>query len=135
MTGRIVNLSVPQALELCVGLDPDDLETMASSCRRSDPLLAGFDSDTLLCILGFIPATILSDEAYLWMCSTPAVAGRKIMFGRWAKRMIVGALERYPRIIGHCQKDSVGWLRHLGAKFGTTDFLVEFVIEKQNVRI
>lgn len=130
MTGRIENISVARALELCDGLDQEDMATMEASCRRSDPLLAGFDNSTLLCILGFIPATILADEAYLWMCSTPAVAERRIMFGRWAKRMIAVAHERYPRIVGHCHKDSVGWLRHLGARFGQVDALVEFVIER-----
>lgn len=134
MTGRIENITISRMLELCREATEDELEELVSAARTSDPLIAGFDGDELLCIVGFNPGSLLSDEAYVWMCSTHAVAKHRIVFGRWVKRMIEVAWHRYPRLIGHCEGRFVGWLRHLGAQFGPVENgLVSFIIEKSNV--
>lgn len=133
MPGRLENISVPRMLELCHEAEPEELAILVDVAKRSDPLLAGFSGGTLLCVLGFVPKTIISDEAYIWMCTTPEVREHKVLFGRWAKRLITSAHERYPRLVGHCSKDSVGWLRHLGARFGAVGELVEFEIVRGDV--
>lgn len=126
----IENITIPRLMELCRGMSPDEEEALLPAAHRSDPLIAGMCDGGLLCILGFVPATVLSDEAYLWMCSTPLVGSHKVVFARWARRMIEVAWVRYPRLHGHCAKDSVGWLVHLGAKFGEAEALVPFILEK-----
>lgn len=126
----IENITLPRMMELCRGMDTDEEAALVPAARRADPLIAGLCDDGLLCILGFTAESVLSDEAYLWMCSTPLVHSHKIIFGRWAKRVISAAHERYPRLYGHCKKDSVGWLIRLGAKFGEADTLVPFILEK-----
>lgn len=128
----VENITVERMLELCHGMDADEEAALVPRARRADPLIAGVCDRGLLCILGFEAESILSDAAYLWMCSTPLVNSHKIIFARWARRMIVAAWERYPRLYGHCQKDSVGWLIHLGAKFGEADGLVPFILEKSS---
>lgn len=126
----IENITLPRLMELCDGMSEDEEAALIPAARRSDPLIAGLCDSGLLCILGFIPQSILSDEAYLWMCSTPLVNEHKMIFGRWALRLIEAAWERYPRLVGHCQRDSVGWLIRLGAKFGPPEVLVPFTLEK-----
>jgi hypothetical protein len=127
----IENITIPRMLELCHGMSEDEEAAMVPAARRADPLIAGLCDHGLLCILGFVPESILSDAAYLWMCSTPLVNEHKMIFGRWAKRMIAAAHDRYPRLYGHCQKDSVGWLIRLGAEFGQAEMLVPFMLEKR----
>jgi hypothetical protein len=128
----IENITIPRMIELCAGMSSDEEVELIPAAQCSDPLIAGLCNGGLLCILGFIPQSTLSDEAYVWMCSTPLVNKHKTIFGRWAFRMLAAAWQRYPRLVGLCEKDTVGWLIHLGAKFGPADGLVPFILEKSS---
>ena len=68
--------------------------------RISSHILAGFYQSELLCIIGFIPRTFPSDEAYIWMQTMPAAKNHKLMVARHAKRVVARALELYPRSSG-----------------------------------
>lgn len=128
MNGRLVLITAWEVAELVWGLSLTEQEALIASAKSSDPLFAGFIDDRLLCLVGFVPPTVLSDVAYLWLYATPAVGQHKVMFGRWAKRLIKAALVRYPRIVGHCTKDSANWLRTLGAIIGQGSELIPFQI-------
>jgi hypothetical protein len=131
MSGRIEHLTIPRLLEVCHGMDIEEEAELLPAAQRSDPLLGGFWDDQLLCVVGFVPATILSDSAYLWMCSTPLVNEHKLIFGRWCKWMAGNALTRFQVVRGHCDRHSVGWLRHLGARLEPPDqFGIPFFFER-----
>jgi hypothetical protein len=98
---------------------------------RSDPALAYSMDGELIAVAGFVPVgSVLTDTAYLWMNSTPAVARHKVAVGRWGIQTLREVRRlKYPRIIGHCEAGSrsVLWLRSLGARFtpgprGTVEF-------------
>jgi hypothetical protein len=106
-------------------LSPSVAETIYPYAQLSDPLLACFLGETFLCMIGFIPKSILADEAYLWMNDAPAVSEHKLIVGRWARRLIPEALKRYPRIYGYCGKHSERWLKSLGAEITGNKFVIE----------
>ena len=93
-----------------------DLADIQRAAGLSDPILRGDYRGHLLAVLGFIPPTLLADDAYLWMWSGPDVAQFPYVVGRWGYRVISAALVRYPRLVGHCNRNSAHWLRRLGAE-------------------
>ena len=89
----------------------------------SSQMLAGFYRGQLLCIIGFIPRSFLSDEAYMWMQTMPEAKAHPTMIGRHARRVIPNMLKVYPKLIGHCfSPDSARWLKSLGAEIHGTVF-------------
>jgi hypothetical protein len=105
---------------------PDVGEVVLAYAQASDPLFAGLYADRLLCFVGFVPATILSDSAYLWMHSTDDVARHKVTVGRFARRLVAAALGRYPKLVGHCV--DTRWLASLGATFEPDGAAIRFRI-------
>jgi hypothetical protein len=106
-------------------LEPDKVELIRPYAQLSDPLFACMYGDQYLCMIGFIPKTVLADEAFLWMQDGPAVQEHKLIVARWAKRLIPAALARYPRITGYCGKHSERWLLSLGATINFPRFVIE----------
>ena len=98
-------------------------DLMARWGAVSDPLFIGLYGEELLSFVGFVAQTLLSDEAYLWMWTSPAAAKHKVMIGRHAKRLIAVAQHRYPILVGHCI-NSERWLRSLGAKIVGNEFVI-----------
>jgi hypothetical protein len=67
-----------------------------------------------------VPPTLLSDHAYLWLMVNDLVKEHQFCFVRHSQMELAKMLEKYPTIVGHCDrrhKDSMRWLRWLGAKF------------------
>lgn len=84
-------------------------------------LWIGSVEEKLICAWGLVPPTLLADEAYLWLFSTPSVSEHKFVFVRYSQRVIEEMLKIYPKIVGVTAinaKDSIRWLKWLGAKFG-----------------
>lgn len=84
-------------------------------------LWVGSIGGKLTCAWGLVPPSLLSDEAYLWLYSTPAIEDNKFLFVRYSQRVIEEMLKIYPTIVGVTEikaKESIRWLRWLGAKFG-----------------
>jgi hypothetical protein len=123
----------PHELE-SLPIDPDSLTDILRAGGLSDPIFRGDYRGHLLCVLGFIPPTILSSDAYLWMYSAPAVRLFPYVVGRWGWRVIDAAFHRYPCIVGHCNRDSAHWLRRLGAEVGYGPGGLVFKLEAANVR-
>ena len=117
MNGEVYQISLDQLEGLT--LQPE----VVYAGTISSHILAGFYQSELLCIIGFIPRSFLSDEAYIWMQTMPAAKNHKLMVARHAKRVVARALELYPKIIGHCfAEDSARWLRSLGATISGDTF-------------
>ncbi len=82
----------------------------------------GKKDDEVLCFMGLIPPTLLSDRAYLWLQTTPAMQDHVFTFVRHSQLLLAEMLKEFPLIVGHCeasQTKSIRWLRWLGAEFGT----------------
>lgn len=83
-------------------------------------LWVGSINGKLTCAWGLVPPSLLSDEAYLWLYSTPAIEDHKFLFVRYSQRVVEEMLKIYPQIVGVTAigaRDSIRWLKWLGAKF------------------
>ena len=119
MNGEVYQISLSQLEGLT--LQPE----VVYAGRISSHILAGFYQSELLCIIGLIPRSFISDEAYIWMQTMPAAKNHKLMVARHAKRVVARALEVYPEIIGHCFNEaSAKWLRSLGATMSGDTFKI-----------
>lgn len=118
MNGQIFEITLEQ-MKFMVEADGNTL----SAAKLSRPLLAGYYAGELMCVMGLVPSSLLSDRAYLWMISTDAVGDHKVVFGRAAKKFIAIALMTYGVIVGHCTNaKSKAWLTRLGAEFNQQSF-------------
>jgi hypothetical protein len=100
--------------------------------NQSSMCWTGFVDDSPVCVWGLIPPSLLSDQAYLWLLTTPAVKDHRFIFVRHSQRWMQEMLKEYSIIVGHCQigaDESIRWLRWLGATFGEPqDNRLPFVI-------
>ena len=106
----------PDDLEALPIPEPAELADIVRAGGLSDPILRGDYRGHFLVVLGFIPPTLLADDAYLWMYTSQQAVQFPYILGRWGYRVVEAAWYRYPRIVGHCNRDSAHWLRRLGAK-------------------
>lgn len=83
-----------------------------------------YEDDKVLCFLGLIPPTILSDRAYLWLHTTEHLREHVFIFVRHSQRVVQEILTEYPIIVGHTEvtnTKAIRWLRWLGAVYGPLD--------------
>ena len=96
----------------------------------------GKDDDEVLCYMGLIPPTLLSNQAYLWLRTTEAMQEHVFVFVRYSQRVISEMLQDFSLIVGHCEisaTKSIRWLRWLGANFGDPEgLLVPFTIRAKH---
>jgi hypothetical protein len=113
----------------------EDVQTFFGVFRGTTQYLVGFADDDLVCIWGLAPPTLASDQAYLWLYTTPALKGHEFVFVRHSQRAVEEMLKTFSSIIGHCvvgADSSIRWLRWLGAEFGyPSKGLIPFVIRSQ----
>jgi hypothetical protein len=120
---EIYNITIQQMKQLIlsakgVTVSDDEMRSMESVAHFSRPLLAGMYGDELLAVFGFVPQTVISDTAHLWVYTTPAVDTHRTIFARTSKSVIDNMLEQYPEIVGYCfTTKAMIWLRWLGAEF------------------
>lgn len=89
----------------------------------------------LVGLFGLIPPTLMSNQAYLWLHTTPAWDEHKFILVRFSQRMMEVMLAEYPKIVGHCHIENVRamrWLKWLGAVFHEPiGYKVPFTIRKK----
>jgi hypothetical protein len=136
----IAPLAKDQTSELISALDggmmrEDERKIFAHFIGISTTMYHGSIDGKLICLWGLIPPTLLSDQAYLWLYTTPAAEEHQFTLVRRSQIEVKKMLEVYPKIVGHCEvgaERSIRWLKWLGAKFGLAENgLVPFVIERQ----
>ena len=69
---------------------------------------------------GIVLPTLISDRAYLWLYTTPALDDHQFVFVRQSQIWIKETLKEFPLIVGHAfaaRTKSIRWLKWLGAKF------------------
>lgn len=106
--------------ELDESLSYDQKETLARAARNSEYLWMGTVDGIPLCFFGLIPPTLMSDIAYLWLYTTPALHEHIFTFIRRSQLIVEHMLTLYPQIVGHGRKGdekSLAWLRWIGAEF------------------
>lgn len=108
-------------------------EILLRSVKNATHLWIGTHGETILCFFGLNPPTLLSDTAYLWLHSTPAMCKHSIPLMRHAIRSAKEWLDLYPHIVGHGHSNnprSIRWLRLIGATFGEpTGSVIPFEIK------
>lgn len=118
-----------------IELSEKDRDTFYRCFLTSTELWVGLKDNSLVCIWGLAPPTLLSNEAYLWLYTTSSLAGNEFLFVRHSQRAIERMLEKYPTIVGHTTGDNrqtMRWLRWLGASFGDNNGkLIPFIIRKR----
>lgn len=75
------------------------------------------------CMWGLVPASLLSDVAYLWLVTTDLVEEHQFLFVRHSQMEIKKMLAQYRFICGHCDRRkprTVRWIKWLGGKFDTS---------------
>lgn len=135
----VIGNDISKLISLATGLNLDPRDSgMLEFCQSlSAEVWSGYIGDQLICCWGLIPPTLLSNQAYLWMHSTPAIREHQFLLVRHSQKIIQQALERYNKIVGDClvgANDSIRWLKWLGAEFHETNNpnYRSFVIRKKN---
>lgn len=140
MTVRIVQVKPWQIAEWLfaqpeIEIGPEDQATFRRCFLTSTELWIGFKDQDLVCVWGLVPPTLLADYAYLWLYTTPHLAGNEFYFVRHSQRAVENMLERYPIIVGHAAvhtEQSLRWLKWLGAVFKEREGkLIPFNIRKK----
>lgn len=96
-------------------------EILQRAATNSECLYMGTVDGVAICFYGLIPPTLMSDNAYLWLYTTPKFKEHTFIFVRHSQMVIEEMLKLYPRIHGHGKvgdRRSLEWLKFLGAKFG-----------------
>lgn len=133
----LIGPSISQLISSARGsnLEPNEAGVLEFCQSLSAEVWTGYVDGKLICCWGLIPPTLLSNQAYLWMHSTPAVRDHSFILVRHSQRIIEKMLLRYERIIGDCRigaDDSIRWLKWLGAEFTDSDGPYRsFVIERK----
>lgn len=122
----LVGPSISQLISSSRGsnLDANEAGVFEFCQSLSAEVWTGYVDGKLICCWGLIPPTLLSNQAYLWMHSTPEVRNHQFILVRHSQRIIEKMLERYDRIVGDCRvgaADSIRWLKWLGAEFSHSE--------------
>lgn len=119
VTGKRFKELIPSAI--CETLDDNEMAILENAMTKSTEVWRAMDGDSLLCIAGVSPDTLMSRDAYLWMYNPP-VGRQSVSALRESKRLINHFLSHYDRLVGHCKEaKSRRWLEWLGAKFQQAD--------------
>ena len=141
MTAQLLRVSGDEAYSLVYAehlaqLDAAEQMTLHLFMMNSLWVWIGWADDEVLCFMGLMPLTIFSDQAYLWLRTTPAMQEHVFTFIRHSQRLVAEMLQEFPLIIGHCEVSaarSIRWLRWLGAEFGAPEGqLVPFQIRAKH---
>lgn len=102
------------------GLDMVSQTKMQMAAVSATKMWCGWAGDDLLGVLGLVEPSFCSNEAYVWMHTTPAVADHAFMFVLQSRRLLKEIRKTYPILKGHTHRDaeqSQRWLKLLGAEY------------------
>lgn len=90
--------------------------------RNSTDCWVGKYNGEIALVVGLMPPSLLSEEAYMWMLNTEVVQHHEFLLIRHSQMFIKDMLERYKTITGFCNTShtkSIRWLKWLGAEFAS----------------
>lgn len=124
MNAEVYQISFSQFDRMIGAIDSKPI--VLSAAKLANEILVVMYEDGPICYLGIVPPTILSDNAYIWMISTPYGEAHPYIFGRYGKKIMETILQKYRVIFGDCfSPKSVRWLKRIGAEF-TSETRFEF---------
>ena len=88
--------------------------------RGSSDIWVGRYEGRVACVLGLVPPSLMSDQAYLWLVSTEIISEHKFLMARYSRIFVEKMLKKYNTIVGCCKVNqdlSIRWLKWLGAEF------------------
>ena len=106
--------------EIVGTLDDNAQMIMADALSQSTRVWVGMNDGKIAAFWGIMLPTLISDRAYLWLYTTPALDNHKFVFVRQSQVWIKETLKEFPLIVGHAlagEDKSIRWLKWLGAKF------------------
>lgn len=83
--------------------------------RASEEVSIGRIDGKFICLWGLVPASLLSDKAYIWSYAQSIVKAHHRTFFKWSKKIIAGMLENYPNLTCHCIGSSI-FVKHMGGQ-------------------
>lgn len=107
-----------------VRIDGQDGKALNACLMLSRHHYVGLVGEKIACVWGLIPPSILSDQAYLWLYTTPLVDEHKFLFIRHSQRMMEEMLKQYSRIIGFANVGNdraIRWIKWLGGVFSEAE--------------
>lgn len=108
----------------------------AQFIQASAVVWAAVKDDCPFCIWGLMPPTLSSNVAYLWFYIVEYIESYEFLIVRHSRRVIEKALEDYPVIVGHCDRNNeraIRWMKWLGAEFGHPEYdFLPFRIERKD---
>ena len=119
-----------------ITLSKTELKQLDNCMYISSGIFAGLVEDDLACVWGLVPPTLMSNQAYLWLYTTPLVEQHKFLLVRHSQRWIEQVLKEYDTIVGFCKpenKAAIKWIEWLGGSFKRPfGERAEFVIRNQD---
>lgn len=110
--------------------------TLSACLRLSIGAWEGKIEGKTLCMWGLIPPSLMSDQAYLWLYTSPEMDAHKFVLVRYSQRVIEMLLEDFPIIRGQCKIENeraIRWVKWLGGTFGEPQgLMVPFVIRRKH---
>lgn len=112
---------------------PEQLTSLNDFLLWAESIWVGRVDGDMICVLGLVPETVLSQKAYLWMFHTNLVGEHTFLFVRYSQIMMKEMLKKYPTITGYAASNDPRarkWLEWLGATFeDTKEKYIPFKIE------
>ena len=90
----------------------------AETDMSSDIWVGLWDGEPVI-VWGIIPRCLLSEDAFVWSFTWPAVHKCKKTFLRRTREMVKELHKTYPTLYGLCSRHT-RWLDHLGAVYTST---------------
>lgn len=103
-----------------IAMSSAERESLDACVFISQYVYVGKVDGKVACMWGLVSPTLLSDQAYLWLYSSPLVEQHKFLFIRHSQRWIEEALREYSVIVGHVTRGNtkaVQWIKWLGGEF------------------
>lgn len=138
VVGKMSEPEQEQVMKYKIGpnLSQEQRAQFTNFVRASTIVWQASRDDRCLCIWGLMPPTLSSNTAYMWFYIVEYIEQLEFLIVRHSRRAIEKALEEYPIIVGHCQRDNeraIRWMKWLGATFADYDFdLLPFRIERKD---
>jgi hypothetical protein len=134
MTAYIARIEKEEVIKNLI-IPPQSIPAMVRCLQLSSQIFRGVIDDQIACVWGFIPPSMLSDKAYIWLYTDEKVKDHQFIFIRHSQRVIEDMLEIYPTIVGDAfveNRKAIRWLKWLGAEFSEpVGKKLPFVIRKK----
>lgn len=108
-----------------IRLSDETSDVIMKECLKQSPIVWESSIDGKgACIWGMIPASLLSERAYIWLYTTDIADKHTFVLVRQSRLMLDRMLEECSTLYGYCKIEdarAIRWLKWLGAEFDQPD--------------